>query len=310
MRVVAGLLTLAAVVAGASPAGALPNPEKLIAKADRRFDKGDYDRAAKLYAKADRAAEGRSVPALVGLARASVRAGDYAETITAAQRWRRLDGSPESRAGALFFEGLGHYWQGMTARWDAIGDRDPPPHGTEAERPAPGTIALRAAVRAFLDGLSATPESAARASTLLFLADALLELGEEEAAAEALDAYAAAGGDDPYADNLRCWIEQLDDQPEFPDVEEATITPPEKIYAPHPQYTDEARAAGAEGSMLLKAALTAQGDVRCLRVVRGLPFGMVQSATETVRQWRFRPALHDGQPVMVRYFLTIDFKLR
>ena len=310
------LCAVSAVAAGwlVAPLGvgevlAAPDVQALVEKADRRFSKGGWERAAELYAKADRKAGGRSVEALVGLTRARLKLGDYAEVITVARRWQEVAAEPRSRAAARLFEAEGHYWQGMTARWKGIERSDAGLRAAADRGALPGRPALLAAVRVLRESLPALESGGSRAPALLLLADTLVELDDLPGAEQALADYAAAGGSDPYAENLRCWIDQLDTASTMT-ASTPGIEPPEKIYTPYPGYTAEARLARIEGSMRLRMAITGQGDVRCLRVIRGLPYGMVRATTAKVLGWRFIPALRDGQPVPVFHDLTVNFTLK
>ena len=47
----------------------------------------------------------------------------------------------------------------------------------------------------------------------------------------------------------------------------------------------------------------------CAGALTGLPHGLTESAEEAVRQWKFEPALRDGEPVAVIYYLTVSFRL-
>jgi TonB family protein len=85
--------------------------------------------------------------------------------------------------------------------------------------------------------------------------------------------------------------------------------PVEVIYKPAPQYTDEARARRIEGEVALEVEFTADGQVRVLRVVRGLGYGLDEMARRAAEQIRFRPATSNGEPVDFRANLTILFRL-
>jgi TonB family protein len=73
--------------------------------------------------------------------------------------------------------------------------------------------------------------------------------------------------------------------------------PMEILFVPKPQYTDEARAKKVEGDVVLQVVFTASGDVKVLRVVQGLGYGLDEAAESAARQIRFHPAQQDGQPV-------------
>ncbi|MEM9596682.1 MAG: TonB family protein [Acidobacteriota bacterium] len=87
---------------------------------------------------------------------------------------------------------------------------------------------------------------------------------------------------------------------------------PEKIYYPQPLYTEQARLKRIQGVAILLAIIDEQGNVRNLQVVKGLPLGLTESASETVKTWRFKPAveLATGKPIPVKMYLTINFGLQ
>ena len=78
---------------------------------------------------------------------------------------------------------------------------------------------------------------------------------------------------------------------------------------PAPAYTDEARAKGVEGDVVLEVEFTADGQVRVLRVVRGLGYGLDEMAQRAAEKIRFKPATSKGSPVDFRANLTIVFRL-
>jgi protein TonB len=85
--------------------------------------------------------------------------------------------------------------------------------------------------------------------------------------------------------------------------------PVEVLYKPTPAYTDAARAAGVEGEVALDVEFTAAGQVRVLRVVRGLGYGLDEMARQAAERIQFRPATSRGTPVDFRATLTIVFRL-
>jgi len=88
---------------------------------------------------------------------------------------------------------------------------------------------------------------------------------------------------------------------------EATL--PVCLYCPPPPYSDAARAAKFEGQVVLDAVVSENGRVKWTRIVRGAPFGLNQEALNTVRQWKFKPGVHDGKPVSVLLPLDLGFRL-
>jgi TonB family protein len=89
----------------------------------------------------------------------------------------------------------------------------------------------------------------------------------------------------------------------------ARIVPAEIISKPTPIYTQEARSMRLEGEVLLEAVLEASGNLRVLRVVRGLGHGLDDNAVKAAEQIHFKPAMKDGQPTDSTVVLHIIFQL-
>ena len=85
--------------------------------------------------------------------------------------------------------------------------------------------------------------------------------------------------------------------------------PVEILSVPKPVYSDEARNKKIEGDVLVQVVFAASGEVKVLRIVRGLGYGLDESAEAAARQIRFRPALQDGQPVDFPTIAHITFEL-
>lgn len=87
------------------------------------------------------------------------------------------------------------------------------------------------------------------------------------------------------------------------------VLPAEIISKPLPVYTEEARKLRVEGEVLLEVIFEASGQVRVLRVVRGLGHGLDEAAVHAAEQIRFKPTLRDGQPADSTAVLHIIFQL-
>jgi TonB family protein len=74
-------------------------------------------------------------------------------------------------------------------------------------------------------------------------------------------------------------------------------------------YTDLARRARVEGTVIVEAIIDRTGGVKDAHVVKALPFGLNGTALEAVRKWKFRPAIHRGKAVDVFQILNVDFHL-
>lgn len=77
------------------------------------------------------------------------------------------------------------------------------------------------------------------------------------------------------------------------------IVPPFVVSKAPPRYSDEARLAKLEGSVLLSLAVDADGQPRDIQVIRPLGLGLDENAMENVRAWQFKPGTKNGMPVDV-----------
>jgi len=87
------------------------------------------------------------------------------------------------------------------------------------------------------------------------------------------------------------------------------VSAPIPIYKPEPAYSEEARKAKFQGTVVLWIIVDAQGNVIDPKVVRPLGLGLDEKALETVRTWKFKPALRNGTPVPVRVIVEVSFRL-
>jgi TonB family protein len=87
------------------------------------------------------------------------------------------------------------------------------------------------------------------------------------------------------------------------------VLPAEIISKPTPVYTQEARRLRIEGEVLLEVVLEASGNLRVVRVVRGLGHGLDDNAVKAAEQIRFKPATRNGQPADSTVVLHIIFEL-
>ncbi len=81
-------------------------------------------------------------------------------------------------------------------------------------------------------------------------------------------------------------------------------------YCPDPKYSEEARKAKYQGTVLLEAIITPEGRATNIRVIKGVGLGLDEKAIEAVRGWIFKPALGpNGRPVAVRVPIEVTFRL-
>ncbi|MBZ5707189.1 MAG: energy transducer TonB [Acidobacteriia bacterium] len=87
------------------------------------------------------------------------------------------------------------------------------------------------------------------------------------------------------------------------------VSAPKAVYAPDPEYSEEARKAKYQGTCVLWLVVGPDGRPRDIRVARTLGLGLDEKAIEAVRTWKFEPAMKDGKPVAVQINVEVEFRL-
>ena len=85
------------------------------------------------------------------------------------------------------------------------------------------------------------------------------------------------------------------------------LKPPRVLKRVNPVYTDEARAARIEGVVVLECLIRADGTVSVKRTLRGLGYGLDESARAAIEQWLFSPQTEDGKAVDVTLIIQVNF---
>jgi TonB family protein len=97
-------------------------------------------------------------------------------------------------------------------------------------------------------------------------------------------------------------------RPVYP-VRPGKISAPHESYAPNPEYSDEARQAKLQGTVVLYLVVDASGTPRDLQVMVPLGLGLDEKAIETVSTWKFDPGQKEGEPVSVAVNVRVSFRL-
>ena len=85
---------------------------------------------------------------------------------------------------------------------------------------------------------------------------------------------------------------------------------PSCVYCPDPKYSEEARKAKYQGTVVLQAVITPDGRAIEIQVVKGPGLGLEEKAVEAVKQWRFKPAMGPGgKAVPVIVPIEVTFRL-
>jgi len=87
------------------------------------------------------------------------------------------------------------------------------------------------------------------------------------------------------------------------------VSPPTVVFKVEPEYSEEARKAKFQGTVVLFVVVDEKGNPKDLRVIRPLGLGLDQKAIEAVEKWRFNPGKKDGKPVPVQATIEVNFRL-
>jgi protein TonB len=88
------------------------------------------------------------------------------------------------------------------------------------------------------------------------------------------------------------------------------MTRPEPLQPIRPQYTEIARRAGLQGTVIVEAVIDEQGRATNVRLLRGLPMGLERAAVEAIQRCPFKPAMMGNRPVKVYFNLTVNFTIQ
>jgi TonB family protein len=78
---------------------------------------------------------------------------------------------------------------------------------------------------------------------------------------------------------------------------------------PEPRYTDRARNAWVQGTVVVRAVLAADGQVKYIMALSGLPYGLTEEAIKVARRIKFVPAVKDGRAVSQYVQIEYNFNL-
>jgi protein TonB len=76
----------------------------------------------------------------------------------------------------------------------------------------------------------------------------------------------------------------------------------------NPEYPKKARSQHVQGTVVLNATISKEGDIADLTVVSGDPL-LVKAAVKAVKQWKYRPYLVEGKPVELDTEIRVNFEL-
>jgi TonB family protein len=300
-RICSGLVAVLALTLVAGPAHADSKADAdaaaELARAKDLDSHGDHRNACKAYQHASELAQGRSTASLIGLSYCHTQAKEGDKAVAVARQALAVAATPDERTEAT-----------MTLGFDLLRQGDDP------ER--------LEALDLFKQRAAASGETKDQGEVLT----ALLTLHRDRDAAELLEDLRKQGKsrddiqqalfrisypgsfDDPAANDFNRRLHGL--APDAPLRVGSNVARPELRHQVKPGTTEEARHHhGFSGTVILETIIDTEGRVTNVRVLRGVPMGLTEAAVDAVKQWTFKPATLDGQPVKVFYVLTVNFQI-
>jgi TonB family protein len=89
------------------------------------------------------------------------------------------------------------------------------------------------------------------------------------------------------------------------------VSPPRAIFQPEAEFSDEARRAKYEGTVVVTLIVDANGNPQNVHVTRTLGMGLDEKAVEAVQKYKFKPAVEQksGKAVPVMVSVEVRFRL-
>jgi TonB family protein len=87
------------------------------------------------------------------------------------------------------------------------------------------------------------------------------------------------------------------------------VSNPTLIFAPDPEFSDEARRAKYQGVCVVGLIVDSTGNPQHVHIVRPLGMGLDEKAMEAVRQYKFKPAQFKGKNVAVEVNIEVNFRI-
>jgi TonB family protein len=87
------------------------------------------------------------------------------------------------------------------------------------------------------------------------------------------------------------------------------VQPPKMVHWVRPDYPDSWKREGLQGTVHVRFTIAKDGSVRDVNVVDG-DSRLAKSALKAVKQWRYSPALKNGEPVELQSTAAVVFALK
>ena len=301
------LTAMLVVLTASSAIQAAPTVDELIAKGQSLMAEGKAKKAAKQFRRAVEASEGESLDALLGLAQASLRAGESRDAVEASQQVLATTRDPAARLTAYQVLGSGHYDL-------AIRDREFPSRDT-----------LDAAAEAYREAQALGRERGIHTPSYS-LALVLSELDDPAGARDLLRQFPfeqLAPAVATQARQLLCQVKRrLPTEPlarEPVDWEEEGLWQPRRVSSLPPPFPTTPGGRLVQGVFKFQIVYDTEGCAHEVELVEHPPVGPNQDPAEAfnldptieaLRSQVYEPALLNGEPVPFRGKFNFDTEIQ
>jgi TonB family protein len=79
---------------------------------------------------------------------------------------------------------------------------------------------------------------------------------------------------------------------------------------PEPNYSDDARKAHINGTVVVDVIIQKDGRIDVVRIAKSVGFGLDEEAKEVLKSWKCDPGQVNGQPVATRLPIAFEFRLK
>jgi len=87
------------------------------------------------------------------------------------------------------------------------------------------------------------------------------------------------------------------------------VSAPQLIFSVEPEFSEEARKAKVAGNVLVNLWVGTDGKPSHVHVIRGVGMGLDEKAKDAVMQYKFKPAMENGKPVLVELNVEVNFQI-
>jgi periplasmic protein TonB len=87
------------------------------------------------------------------------------------------------------------------------------------------------------------------------------------------------------------------------------VSAPVLVFAFEPEFSEEARRAKFSGNVIVGLWVDERGNPSHVHVIRAVGMGLDERAVAAVKQYRFKPAMENGKPVMVEMDIEVTFSI-